>query len=156
MLKIGFVGLSSTGQRLVSYIMRKKGHPVMGYDVSLEQRELFHHMGGVPVEDPKIIFENCNFILLCHASTGVMENWVEEIFDTEREGVTILGFTEGAEDSMKTFQKKAADKNLSLLYAPIPKEYDPAASDEPLKFYGQEKDLKKIRPFLESMGCRSI
>jgi len=153
MFKIGFVGLDTIGQKMASHIMEKKGHPVMGYDDHEENRELFHCNGGVAVEDPFIIYENCNLILLKFSDTQILTKSIENILETKRRGLTIINFSKIAPTKTKEIKDKAKKLQIALFDVNIPE----IGLTETLDFNrmsvrGEKTDYEKMTGFMKSIG----
>ncbi len=149
MLKIGFVGLDSTGQKIVSHIMEKKGHPIMGYDIQERNREIFHENGGISVEDPDIIYENCDLILLRQPNALMVTKCIEDVLDTMRHGLTIINISSTFPMKMTELKIKLKSYNISYLNAPVV-DIQEGGDDFPelIGMYGEKEDFEKIEDFM--------
>ena len=153
MFKIGFVGLDTTGQKIASHIMERKGYPVMGYDDHEENRELFHCNGGVAVEDPNIIYENCNLILLRFSDAQVLTKSIENILGTKRQGLTIINVSPIAHTKTHEIRKEVKKLQIALLDVSIPEIGLTETADlNTLSVRGEKIDYEKMAGFMNSIG----
>lgn len=152
MLKIGFVGLDSIGQKMASHIMRKKGHSIMGYDLRIENRELFHDHGGISVEDPDIIYENCNLIILRLPHELMVTKCIEDILKTRRNGLTIINLSPVLPGKLNTLKTELRSSDIVLLHAPILKVMEEDRDfPKSLGVYGDEEELSRIKKYMSKI-----
>lgn len=153
MFKIGFVGLDKTGQRIVSHVMETKGHPVMGYDDQKENRELFHRNGGIAVEDPYIIYENCNLIILRLTDAHILTESIENILETNRQGLTIINISPITPREITEIKNKCLQLQTALLDVTIPEVGLTETFDlDTLLVRGEKIDYDKMTGFMNSIG----
>lgn len=152
MLKIGFVGLDSTGQKIASHIMTKKAHPIMGYDLKVENRELFHENGGISVEDPDIIYENCNLIILRLPYELMVTKCIEDVLKTRRNGLTIINLSPVLPGKLNRLKTALHSCGIVLLHAPV-LEVMEGDMDFPksLGVYGNEEELSQIKKYMRKI-----
>lgn len=148
-LKIGFVGLDPTGQLIVTHIMGKKGHAIMGYDPHEENRDIFHDNGGIPVDDPNIIYENCDLIMLRQSEASQVAMCISDVLETGRSSLTIIDLSPFQSKRTTEYKDRLKKHDITVLTAPIP---DPpqgeSCSPEPIGVYGEKSDFEKHKDFM--------
>ena len=148
-LKIGFVGLDPTGQLIVTHIMGKKGHPIMGYDPHEDNRDIFHENGGISVEDPNIIYENCDLIMLRQSDASQVAKCINDVLETGRSSLTIIDLSPFQPKRSTEYNDKLKTHDIAVLKAPIPDttEGEPC-SPEPIGVYGEKSDFERHKDFI--------
>ncbi|MSP67794.1 MAG: sulfolactaldehyde 3-reductase [Alphaproteobacteria bacterium] len=155
MAVVGFVGLGTMGGGMSRNIV-KKGHKVIGYDLSQGAVDSFVKAGGTAASSPKAAATGAEFVFTMVPNGPEVE---QVVFGTD-------GIVEGlAKDAiyidMSTILPSVTDKvaadlkrrGFRMVDAPVGRTSMDAAKGTSLFMVGGEKaDVEKVRPILECMG----
>lgn len=152
MRKIGFVGLDATGQKIAVQMMKENGRPLMGYDEKMENRTHFDVDGGIAVEDPHIIYENCDLIILWFPDGKSVMKVIEDILATRREGLAIINISPKLPTKFHELKRRSEEQKISLLEIPLP-EYLIEEEKEGLEnTHSKVEAYRKMQYFVKQMN----
>lgn len=153
MKSIGYLGLGVMGCGMTSNLIAKIGGPIMGYDPVPEQRSRFAKLGGQPVDNPTDLYRSCDLIMMCLPTYDIVKKAIEEIIETAPPDTIIVDLGSTSPYIIRDLHKKAADKGIYLIDAPVSGGQIGAENGTlAIMVGGEENILEEIRPYLQMMG----
>ncbi len=115
---VGIIGLGLLGTALAERLL-EAGVSVTGYDVDATRREHLERVGGSPANDPRELFDRCEFILLSLPTSDIVATVVEQLAGSMRAGATIIDTTTGDPQQMIAIGESLATHGASYIEANV-------------------------------------
>lgn len=153
MKKIGFLGLGVMGFHMAGNVARKMDIPLIGYDVSPKQLQLYRESGGTAAADAGEIYRTCDVILQMLPTHETIIHSVEEAIRLSEPGTVIVDLSSASPDIIIRLAAQAEAAGLHLLDAPV-SGGNPMAQAGTLSIMagGGKAVFEQVRPVLDCMG----
>jgi 2-hydroxy-3-oxopropionate reductase len=152
-MKIGFLGMGSMGFPMAKNIVNKYGVSVMGYDVIQTKKKVFTEAGGIFVNDPIEIYEQCDVILQMLPTHSIIISSIEQAIQYGKPGNIIIDCSSTAPNIIIDLYKKAKKAGMYLLDAPVSGGNPMAISGTLAIMCGGDKEaFDKVKSILQCMG----
>jgi 3-hydroxyisobutyrate dehydrogenase-like beta-hydroxyacid dehydrogenase len=157
-LQIGFVGLGIMGRGMVKNLV-EKNHPVTVWNRTLERSETLKKDLDITIAPSlQSLAEAADTILICVSDTPDVEAVLfgeAGLAKTLRTGTTIIDLSTISPAETKRFAHTLAEKNITLLDAPVSGGSEGAAKGTlSIMVGGPEEAFTRIKPILEAIGTR--
>lgn len=153
MKKIGFLGMGIMGLPMAINLVKKSGHSVMGFDISLEKRNILKENGGIPVEKAEEIYNTCDIIFLCLPTNDLVKANIQGIVNTGRHGVIIVDLSSTAPNVIREMYSKAKKNEVRLLDSPVSGGEAGAIAGTLVIMCGGDKEVfDEVQPLLLCVG----
>lgn len=151
--KIGIVGLGSMGLPMAKNLVRKSETSIMGFDVMEKPMREFAVCGGVPVEDPVEIYENCDVVMQVLPTHETIVNSVKKAMEYGRPGNVVVDFSSTAPDIILELNQQVSEAGMHLLDSPISGGNPGAEAGTLAIMTGGEREIyDQVKPLLEWVG----
>ena len=154
---IGFVGLGIMGRGMVKNLVQKN-HSVTVWNRSTEKSEaLKKDLKLTIAPTPQSLAETSDTILICVSDTPDVEAVLfgKDGLATLRPGTTIIDLSTISPAETRRFSQTLAEKNVTLLDAPVSGGSEGAAKGTlSIMVGGPEDAFNRIKPILEAIGTR--
>jgi 3-hydroxyisobutyrate dehydrogenase-like beta-hydroxyacid dehydrogenase len=156
--QIGFVGLGIMGRGMVKNLV-EKNHPVTVWNRTQERTEALKKDLDITIAPSlQSLAETADTILICVSDTPDVEAILfgeAGLAKTLRSGTTIVDLSTISPAETKRFAHTLADKNVTLLDAPVSGGSEGAAKGTLSIMVGGPKEaFARIKPILEAIGTR--
>src|SRR5271170_36908 len=156
--QIGFVGLGIMGRGMVKNLVQKN-HPVTVWNRTPERSEaLMKDLDITIAPSLQSLAETADTILLCVSDTPDVEAVLfgeDGLAKALRSGTTIIDLSTISPAETKRFAHTLAEKNITLLDAPVSGGSEGAAKGTlSIMVGGPEEAFTRIKPILEAIGTR--
>jgi 3-hydroxyisobutyrate dehydrogenase len=159
--KIGFVGLGIMGRGMVKNLV-EKNHPVTVWNRTPEKSEALKKDLNVTIAPSlQSLAETSDTILICVSDTPDVEAVLfgkegkDGLAKSLRNGTTIIDLSTISPAETKHFSQTLAEKNITLLDAPVSGGSEGAAKGTlSIMVGGPEDAFTRIKPILEAIGTR--
>jgi 3-hydroxyisobutyrate dehydrogenase-like beta-hydroxyacid dehydrogenase len=157
-LQIGFVGLGIMGRGMVKNLV-EKNHPVTVWNRTRERSETLKKDLDITIAPSlQSLAEAADTILICVSDTPDVEAVLfgeAGLAKTLRTGTTIIDLSTISPAETKRFAHTLAEKNITLLDAPVSGGSEGAAKGTlSIMVGGPEEAFTRIKPILEAIGTR--
>jgi len=156
--RIGFVGLGIMGRGMVKNLV-EKNHPVTVWNRTPEKAEALKKDLNVTIA-PSIqsLAETSDVVLTCVSDTPDVEGVLfgeAGLAKGLRSGTTVVDLSTISPAATRAFGKTLAEKNITLLDAPVSGGSEGAAKGTlSIMVGGPEEAFTRMKPILEAMGTR--
>lgn len=155
MTSIGFIGLGHMGLPMALNLM-KKGHDVVGYDISEQSKIAFMAQGGQVVDHLEALARDKDVVVtMLQTPAQVLEVCVgaHGIFKVMRPGALFMDCSTVGVETAREFHKEAALHQLSSLDAPVSGGVRGAVMGTlTLMVGGEEAIFQQYQPLLSCLG----
>ena len=159
--KIGFVGLGIMGRGMVKNLV-EKNHTVTVWNRTPEKSEALKKDLGITIAPTlQSLAETSDTILICVSDTPDVEavlfgkDGKSGLAQSLRPGTTIIDLSTISPAETKRFSRTLAEKDITLLDAPVSGGSEGAAKGTlSIMVGGPEDAFNRIKPILESIGTR--
>ena len=159
--QIGFVGLGIMGRGMVKNLA-EKNHSVTVWNRTPEKSEALKKDLGIAIAPTlQSLAETSDTILICVSDTPDVEavlfgkDGKSGLAQSLRPGTTIIDLSTISPAETKRFSQTLAEKNITLLDAPVSGGSEGAAKGTlSIMVGGPEDAFNRIKPILESIGTR--
>lgn len=153
MQKIGFLGLGVMGYHMARNVTQKMNVPVVGYDVSAKQLQLYRDGGGTAASSPDEIYQTCDVILQMLPTHETIIHSVEEAIRLAAPGTVIVDLSSASPDIIIRLAEAAEAAGMALLDAPV-SGGNPMAEAGTLSIMagGRREVFQQVQPVLACMG----
>lgn len=155
MKPIGFIGLGAMGKPMAKNVL-KAGIPVIAYDIKSSQVDEIVAQGGQKATSPREIAEKCTTIVMMLPNSPHVETVLfgqDGVIDAMASGGIIIDMSTIAPVAAQNFAKKAAEKGITILDAPVSGGVVGAeAGGLAIMVGGPKGTLDKVMPILQAMG----
>jgi 3-hydroxyisobutyrate dehydrogenase-like beta-hydroxyacid dehydrogenase len=156
--QIGFVGLGIMGRGMVKNLVQKN-HSVTVWNRTPERSEALKKDLGIAVAPSlQSLAQTTDTILICVSDTPDVEAVLfgeDGLAKALRSGTTIIDLSTISPAETKRFAHTLADKNVTLLDAPVSGGSEGAAKGTlSIMVGGPEEAFTRIKPILEAIGTR--
>jgi 2-hydroxy-3-oxopropionate reductase len=155
MKKIGFVGLGVMGSPMAANLLRAK-YSLTVFDVLPEKIKEVVKIGAASGASPKKVAAQSDIVITMLPSNEVVQQVIggeEGVFEGAKKGAIVIDMSSTSPVVMKELHKKAVEKGLHLLDAPV-SGGEPKAIDATLAIMvgGDRKIFEEIKGILQVMG----
>jgi 2-hydroxy-3-oxopropionate reductase len=155
MKKIGFVGLGVMGSPMAANLLKAK-YSLTVFDVLPEKTNAVVKIGAASGASPKKVAAQSDIVITMLPSNEVVQQVIggkEGVFEGAKKGAIVIDMSSTSPVVMKELHKKAVEKGLHLLDAPV-SGGEPKAIDATLAIMvgGDRKIFEKIKGILQVMG----
>lgn len=153
MKTIGFIGMGVMGLPMAINVATKAEYPVRGFDIVKTQRDAFRAAGGIAVNDPKEIYENCCVILQMLPTHTTIRNSIEQAVRFGKKGTVIVDLSSAAPDMVLELHGEAEKAGMYLLDSPVSGGNPMAVAGTLAMMVGGERAaFDMVEPILRCMG----
>jgi 2-hydroxy-3-oxopropionate reductase len=151
--EIGFLGLGVIGLPMAINLLRKSGCPVLAYDVRDSRMDLFVKSGGVAVEDPEEIYQNCSVIMQMLPTQETIMQSLDEALRLCRRDTVIVELSSAAPEVILAYAPEMRRAGLFLLDSPVSGEKSMAVEGTlAIMTGGNRSAFTRVEPYLSCMG----
>lgn len=153
MKKIGFLGMGIMGLPMAINMVKKTQQAIFGFDVVEEKRNIFKENGGIPVNNPEEVYNNCDIIFLCLPTNDLVKLSIQGIIDAGREGTIIVDLSSTAPGVIREMYPKAKESDIRLLDSPVSGgEAGAIAGNLVIMCGGDMEIFDEVKPLLLTIG----
>jgi 3-hydroxyisobutyrate dehydrogenase len=151
-MKYGYIGLGNLGGHLAASLLRNGFDlTVNDIDKNLGARHL--KAGGKWAETPTALAEKVDCVITCLPSPAISEKVLAQILEGLKPGSTWIEMSTLGRDEIQRLAKRAAEKGVRTLEAPVTGGVHLAAQGKITVFSGGDIDLFELhKPALQAMG----
>ncbi|WP_352419328.1 NAD(P)-dependent oxidoreductase [Proteiniborus sp.] len=156
-MKIGFIGLGVMGKRMATNVL-KGGYELTVSDLNKDSVKDLQQLGAKAAETPAEVAQNSDVVLTSLPNSAIVENVIlgkKGILEGAKEGTIIVDLSSITPKSIQNIAKKASQKGVEVLDAPVS---GGAAGAEKgtltIMVGGKNEVFEKVLPVLNCIGTK--